>query len=117
MSDHDVFDRIRLELERAEAARQQGNEGMARVCARRAAGLAAQTYLREITSSRDTISGLDAIRLISQDNRFPISIRRSANFLTMRVNTEHCLPLEIDLLQEARKFINELSLWMEEQIG
>jgi hypothetical protein len=34
-------ERYQNELERGEQARRDGNEGMARVCARRAAGLAA----------------------------------------------------------------------------
>ncbi len=42
----DLHKSIEKELENAERARSNENEGMARVCARRAAGWAAEEYLK-----------------------------------------------------------------------
>ncbi|MCX7975672.1 MAG: hypothetical protein N2646_01240 [Bellilinea sp.] len=116
MLNRDIFDQIKQELDRAEQARKKGNEGMARVCARRAAGFAALAILQKLGRDIHNINGLDALHLFSKNAEFPTSIRRSAEFLTMRVTPDHLLPLEVDLLQQARQFINELNQWMEDQI-
>jgi len=41
---NDWKDKLEIEFERAETARSSGNEGQARVCARRAAGIAIREY-------------------------------------------------------------------------
>jgi len=112
----DTLKKINRELSLGESARQEGNEGMARVCARRAAGLAAQACLAEWGIDVHKINGLNALQILSQSSDFPTAIRQSAGLLTMRVTPEHQLPVEVDLLQEARNFIQELDRWMEDQI-
>jgi hypothetical protein len=112
----DTLTKINRELSLGESARQKGNEGMARVCARRAAGLAAQESLAQWGVDVHKINGLDALRIFSQGSDFPAAIRHSAVLLTMRVTPEHQFPIEVDLLQEARNFIQELDRWMEDQI-
>lgn len=107
---------INRELELAEQARLKNNEGMARVCARRAAGFAAQACLARLGMDIRRINGLDALSIVSQEPDFPDSIRRYADTLTMRVNPQHELPISADLLQHARQFIQELNQWMEDQI-
>lgn len=111
-----ILDQINQELARAEQARQKGNEGMARVCARRAAGFAALASLQNLGLDIQNINGMDALHIFSKSSDFPTPIRRSAELLTMRVTPDHQLPLEVDLLQQAREFINELNRWMEDQI-
>lgn len=112
----DILLKINRELTLGESARQQGNEGMARVCARRAAGLAAQAFLAQRGVNIRKLNGLDALKVFSQNSDFPAAIRQSAEALIMRVTPEHQLPIEVDLLQEARNFIQELDCWMEDQI-
>ena len=41
----DLIRDLHIEFERAASARRKGNEGQARVCARRAAGIAIREYL------------------------------------------------------------------------
>ena len=97
---------IRLELERAEAARAAGNEGRARVCARRAAGSAARDYLaRHGVRPRTLYNALEALAAFP---RLAPDLRQAAVHLTTRVDGEFHLPPEIDLLAEARKLIGGL---------
>lgn len=116
MLNRNLLNQINQELARAEQARQKGNEGMARVCARRAAGFAALASLQKLGLDTHNLNGLDALHIVSKNTEFSTSIRRSAEFLTMRVTPDHQLPLKVDLLQQAREFINELTQWMEDQI-
>ncbi len=108
--------KINHELNLGESARHKGNEGMARVCARRAAGIAAQAYLEQNGFDTRKLNGLDALRIINQNLAFAAPLRRSAGLLIMRVTPEHQLPVEVDLLQEARNFVQEVNRWMEDPI-
>ena len=61
MSDWKV--KLETEFERAEAARANGNEGQARVCARRAAGIAIREYYARRGQSVHTPSAYDLLQL------------------------------------------------------
>jgi len=116
MLSNKLLNQINREFELAEQARLQNNEGMARVCARRAAGFAAQACLARLGIDIRRINGLDALLIVSQKADFPDSIRRYAETLTMRVNHQNQLPISVDLLHDARQFIQELNQWMEDKI-
>ncbi len=100
---------IESELEKAERARSLGNEGRARVCARRAAGLAARTYLLRRGQIVRSSSAYDLLRLLAEDLNLPPSITQTAAHLTLRVDEEFKLPLDVDLISEARKLCDYLS--------
>ena len=57
-----IEDRISHELRNAQLARQRGNEGMARVCARRAAGMAVSNYFREAGNFNPLESPFEMLR-------------------------------------------------------
>jgi HEPN domain-containing protein len=99
---------IQVEIERAEAARARGNEGQARVCARRAAGIAAREYLMRRGEKVRTPSAYDLLKLLVQDKSLSPELRQSAHYLTLRVNEEFKLPANVDLVAEARQFCDEL---------
>ena len=91
-------------------ARARGNEGQARVCARRAAGEAAREYFQRraeptgltgITLSARTSSAYDLLKALLEISDLPDAARREAEFLTMRVTEAFQLPVEVDLLQSA----------------
>ncbi len=86
-----------------EAARLRGNEGQARVCARRAAGIAIREYLRPPGASVPPVQRLRSAKPAQDD---PELSRSSGNVehLTMRVTQDFKLPVEADLLAEARAF-------------
>lgn len=99
---------INLEFEHAEQARARGNEGQARVCARRAAGIAAREYLARRGQPVRTPSAYDLLKLLSEDALLSADLRQAAAHLTLRVNEEFKLPVDIDLLAEAKKLCEEL---------
>ena len=108
---------IRLEFERAARARQQGNEGQARVCARRAAGIAARAYLAQQGKVVRTPSAYDVLSDLARDASLPEELRQAASLLTLRVDEAFKLPAEVDLIAEALKLCEALSIRMAAQPG
>ena len=104
----DWREEIQAEIERAEAARARGNEGQARVCARRAAGIAAREYLARRGEIVRTPSAYDLLNLLKDDPRLPPDLKQIAEHLTLRVNEEFKLPMDVDLIEEAKKFCEEI---------
>ena len=99
---------IQAEFERAVQARQQKNEGQARVCARRAAGIAVREYLSRRGIRPPSRSAYDLLNLIKDDPSLPPDLKQSAKHLTVRVTEEFKLPLDVDLVAEARVFCSKL---------
>jgi hypothetical protein len=107
---------IRIEMEMAETARAAGNEGRARVCARRAAGLAARDFLNlhHMNSFAADLQGLKsnsayaALQALAAFPELSPDLKKAAINLTMRVNPNFQLPNGIDLIDEARKLIGGL---------
>ena len=99
---------MQLEFERAEQARTRGNEGQARVCARRAAGIAAREYLTRRGEEVRTPSAYDLLNLLKEDPHLSPDLKLVAGHLTLRVNEEFKLPVNVDLVAEARKFCEAL---------
>ncbi len=99
---------IQSEFEKAEQARARGNEGQARVCARRAAGVAAREYLTRRGAPPRTSSAYDVLRLLADDPSVPTNVKEAALRLTLRVDEEFQLPPGVDLLAEARELCKVL---------
>lgn len=104
----DWREEIQAEIERAEAARERGNEGQARVCARRAAGIAAREYLARQGEIVRTPSAYDLLNLLKDDPHLPPDLKQIAEHLTLRVNEEFKLPVNVDLIAESKKFCEEI---------
>jgi len=94
------------ELERAEAARREGNEGRARVCARRAAGLAARDFLTR--RGVRTGSVYAALQALAGLPGLDPDLAAAARLLTLRVTEEFRLPVEADLIAEARRLCERI---------
>jgi len=99
---------VEAEFEKAEQARARGNEGQARVCARRAAGIAIREYLTRRGIRPPSASAYDLLNLLKNDSSLSPDLRRIADHLTLRVTEEFKMPVEADLVAEARKFCLEL---------
>ena len=104
----DLRSQIQDELDKAEGARGRGNEGQARVCARRAAGIAAREYFARRAQPVRTPSAYDVLNLLVQDPSLSADLRRSAEYLTLRVNEEFKLPVDVDLIAVARNLCEAL---------
>jgi len=99
---------IQAEFEKARQARAQRNEGQARVCARRAAGIAIREYLSRRGIRPPSTSAYDLLNLIKDDPLLSPDLKSIANHLTVRVTEEFKLPVDVDLVAEAKQFCNTL---------
>ncbi len=93
---------IDIEFDRASQARSKGNEGQARVCARRAAGIAIREYLTHLETRTPSSSAYDLLTLLKENPQLPPDLKLIAEHLTLRVTEEFKLPVEADLIAEAR---------------
>src|SRR5690349_12079805 len=99
---------IQTEFERAAQARERGNEGQARVCARRAAGIAIREYLSRDGIRPPSTSAYDLLNLIKENPTLSPELKLLADHLTVRVTEEFKLPVEVDLVEEAKQFCDGL---------
>jgi hypothetical protein len=96
------------EIEHATSARINGNEGMARVCARRAAGIVVGEYLNRLGYSNLANSAYDRLSLF---NSLPVvdqKYKDIANHFLLKVNLDYQLPLEADLIRDV--------IWLEKSL-
>ena len=99
---------IDRELQRAEDARAEGNEGRARVCARRAVGAALRDALRRKGAVHIPVSAFDLLRESEVQLRLSDRSRQAVERLVQKVDEDFNLPLSWDLITEARTVIAEL---------
>lgn len=105
--------KIRSELESAEAARKRGNEGMARVSARRAAGWAAKAFLEEQGIQVNAKSGFQLLLYLKESDLLSAASKASLEKLTSSLKKENpqdesIWPHEGDLIVEARNLAQAL---------
>ncbi len=99
---------LEIEFSRAQAARTRGNEGQARVCARRAAGIAIREYLARKGTRPSTSSALDLLNQLKDDPTLSPELKLIVDHLTLRVTEDFKLPVEADLVAEARQLCDML---------
>lgn len=100
--------RFEQEIQQAERARRDGNEGMARVCARRAAGYAIGEFLLRKGLSLPGSSAYSRLHYLSSMPDVSPSVQEAAQVLLLRITPEHGLPVESDLIEKARWLREEL---------
>ena len=93
------------ELGRAESARSSANEGMARVCARRAAGIAIRALFTAAGESIPDPSAYVLLARLQAMESTPAEIKTIAGNLLTRVNPDYTLPPQTDLIAQARMLI------------
>lgn len=89
------------EYQRAVEARAKKNEGQARVCARRAAGIVAREYLLRKGRMAHSPSAYDLLKELAALEDAPVEARQAAELLVLRVDETFKLPVDADLLQLA----------------
>ena len=100
---------IEQELAAAEAARQDNNDGKARVCARRAVARATEAWLARLPLPRWRGDAMAHLRHIQRDASFPLPIRQAAERLSAPVTRQHAGPFTTDPIADARLIIAHLS--------
>lgn len=98
-----------VELEKAYLIRQKGNEGMSRVLARRAAGLAIREYLvnKDIDLKGRSLNTL--LKDVDVRKMIPLQAHEALDRLSMRIGMDFSFPVYIDLLSDAKTVIELLS--------
>lgn len=99
---------IEQELTAARAARERGNEGMARVCARRAAGWAVGWVRSDSAPTSISGNAYQLLRWYSAQEEEPSGLRRAAKRLTVRITEDHTLPHPEDPLEDAEQIVEGL---------
>lgn len=106
MSDNLYRNQIERELTLAQQARGQGLEGKARVCARRAVGIALRRYFSIHQPQLAALSVIDLIQAFQSQAELPLNIQQICAHLLTRVDADYNLPVAADLLAEARILID-----------
>lgn len=96
---------ITRELVGAAAAWKSGNDGKARVCARRAVALADEAWLAQQASPSWSGDAMAHLRRIQQDMSFPLSVRQAAERLTTTVTKKQTAPFTTDPIGDANAVI------------
>lgn len=99
---------LNSEFVRAERARVDGNEGRARVCARRAAGIAIREHFNRTGRQVSGSSAYDLLNSLVESQEISPELRQIALHLTLRVSEDFTLPADIDLIDESRQLCSEL---------
>lgn len=101
---------IDQELTAAAVAWKDGNEGKARVCARRAVALAAESWLARLAEPLWRGDAMEHLRRIQQHASFPLSVREAAERLTTAVTRRQEEPFTSDPIRDARLIIEYLTV-------
>jgi hypothetical protein len=96
---------IRSELQLGRRARLSGNEGRARVHARRAAGWAVGLQARRRGLHPGTNNAFRLLEWFAQDPSVAPPLRESALRLTVHINEDHRLPHDQDPLRDAEQIV------------
>lgn len=99
---------IERELSAGLQAREQGLEGKARVCARRAVGIVLRHHFSRRQPQMASLSVVDMIQIYHESSDLPPSIREICAHLLTRVDPDYNLPVPVDLLAEAQLLIDHI---------
>ena len=114
MTDQKTIDKLKKELTNARQSQAKGNQGRARVCARRAAGWAIQAYLEPQGMGLETNNALDYIKHYATFEGLPEKIYQVLHHLSIKLEKdsleeEAYYPIEgVDLIEEAQWLAEEL---------
>lgn len=89
------------EIRQAELARNLGNEGKARVCARRAAGIVIGEYFLRENIPTGSSSAYERLEQLKNMGNLSLEIIEVTDHFLIRLTPDHAFPLEADLIAEA----------------
>ena len=96
------------ELEQAISARAAGKEGMARVCARRAAGIVIGEFLLRRGYTNPGPSAYDRLSLFNSLPDVDNQQKNIASHFLLKVNADRSLPINADLVSEVQWLMEQL---------
>jgi hypothetical protein len=101
-----VLMNIDAELSRAKQAVEEGNIGMARVCARRACGISISFWLEDNPRPNYGESAMNQLRSIQSDDTVPKEVKDAAEQLTTKVAEQTTSPFSDDPITDAKIITN-----------
>ncbi len=100
---------IEQELTKAAEGLQSGNDGMARVCARRAIAIASQHWAEERNLPAWRGDAMHQLRQIQGETTFPLAVREAAQRLLTKVADQAKAPMTEEPITDARIVLNYLT--------
>lgn len=100
---------IEQELAAAEAAWKSGNDGKARVCARRAVALADDAWLAKQSDGSFRGDAMAHLLRIQHNQSLPVSVRNAAARLSTAVTQKDSAPFSTDPIGDAGIIIRHLT--------
>ena len=107
------FDQIEHEFATAREAVRIGNDGQARVCARRAVGQAITWFLLKFPHNGWGTDAMGQIKKLQEDNSFPQEVRSASERLTTKITQQFTSPFSTDPLDDAAIIIEHIKKIME----
>ena len=105
---NEQMDEYNKELNKAIDARNNNNEGMARVCARRALGIVIGEYFNRHNLPDPNPAAYERIKLFISISSIPDEWREVAKHFVIRVSPEFNLPENIDLIEDVQYLQRQL---------
>jgi uncharacterized protein (UPF0147 family) len=105
-------EQIEQELTKAAKGIHDGNDGLARVCARRAVALASQHWAEQRHLPTWQGDAMHQLRQIQEETTFPLSVRAAAQRLLTKVTEQAQLPMTTDPISDAHTIIDHLNAWI-----
>ncbi len=99
---------IEKEFAQGEQARKKGNDGMVRVCARRAAGVAIAYWLESHRREGWGVDALNQLRNLQLDESMPQSLREAALRLTTKITEQFTPVFPTDPVEDSKIIIDYL---------
>ncbi len=101
-------ERIEQELTKAASGLLAGNDGLARVCARRAVALGAQNWAEQSGARGWPAGAMHQLRKIQEEEAFPLEVREAARRLLTKVTQLDEAPVSTDPIGDARLILAHL---------
>ncbi len=108
MTKAETLQLVEQEFAAARQAAAAGNDGMARVCARRAAGAAIAFWLQLNERPGWGTDAMSRIRFLEADPAFPKDVREAAMRLTARVTPKFTPQYATDPIEDSATIIRHL---------
>ena len=102
-------EQIEQELVKASEGLKNGNDGLARVCARRAVAMAAQHWAEQRNLPTWQGDAMHQLRQIQRETTFPLSVREAAQRLLTKVTEQAQSPMATDPITDAHIILHHLN--------
>ena len=102
-------EQIEQELIKAANGLRTGNDGLARVCARRAVALASQQWAAQQKLANWRGDSMHHLQQIQAEPTFPLPVRAAAQRLLTKVTEQTQLPMTTDPITDARLILDHLN--------